>query len=233
MVLLPCYEALYHYPGTLYLLGPVRTVSRSLEKVYSSWASISALPHVTWLSWRQQGGVLTADCHFFAVSPPICSICKSPKHLLYACPRFKLLTHDKMLSTVRSNNICLYFPTSQRIAEATITAENAKGHTTFYFTSKQNQQWSKLALAIAPMVSSHAESGYGSTLLMTCQMFVNAQDGTRIKACGLQAHSPRSYLSDCHYQLRSLSSQVCIVDLPCNPLLCFKSYLCFHLLRGC
>ena len=50
------------------------------------------------------------------------------------------------------------------------------------------------------MVSSHAESGSGSTLFMTCQMFVNAPDGTRITTHGLVdscSSTPRSYLNDC------------------------------------
>ena len=36
-----------------------------------------------------------------------CVTCKVEKHPLYACPKFKSLPHDKMLSTVRSNNLCL------------------------------------------------------------------------------------------------------------------------------
>ena len=149
-------------------LGPVRTISRSLEKVYSSCASniLHFSTSSCYLAQLKAGrGSVNSWLPFCCCVSPICSICKSSKHLLYACPQFKLLTHPKMLSTVRFNNICLYFPTSQRIVEATITAENAKGHTTLYFTSKQNQQWSKLALVIAPMVSSHAESGHYSWLV--------------------------------------------------------------------
>ncbi len=53
------------------------------------------------------------------------------------------------------------------------------------------------ALAIAPMVSSHAESGSGSTLLITCQMFVNAPDSTRTMSHGLvDSGSSTSFISE-------------------------------------
>ena len=40
-------------------------------------------------------------------TPANCSLCKTQKHLLYACPLFKAHPHDKMLATVRSTNACL------------------------------------------------------------------------------------------------------------------------------
>jgi len=36
-----------------------------------------------------------------------CSLCKTQKHPLYVCPQFRSLPHDKMLTMVRSNNLCL------------------------------------------------------------------------------------------------------------------------------
>ncbi len=70
-------------------------------------------------------------------SPPICSICKTLKHPLCACPQFKLLTHDKMYDPIMYvSNLA----TSQRIVEPTIAVENARGHTTLYFTSKRSSK---------------------------------------------------------------------------------------------
>ncbi len=40
------------------------------------------------------------------VSEPNCTFCKTEKHPLYSCTHLKLLPHDKMLATVRSNNLC-------------------------------------------------------------------------------------------------------------------------------
>ena len=36
-----------------------------------------------------------------------CILCKSDKHPLYVCSRFKSLSHDEKLSTLRSNGLCL------------------------------------------------------------------------------------------------------------------------------
>jgi hypothetical protein len=40
-------------------------------------------------------------------SSPSCIVCKTEKHPLYACPRFKLLPHDKKISTLKSNGNCI------------------------------------------------------------------------------------------------------------------------------
>ena len=40
-------------------------------------------------------------------SSPSCIVCKTEKHPLYACPRFKLLPHDKKISTLKSNGTCI------------------------------------------------------------------------------------------------------------------------------
>ena len=36
-----------------------------------------------------------------------CFLYKTLKHPLYSCPQFRSLPHDKMLSTIRSSNVCL------------------------------------------------------------------------------------------------------------------------------
>ena len=36
-----------------------------------------------------------------------CPICKDERHLLYACECFKSLMHDKMLTTLKENKLCL------------------------------------------------------------------------------------------------------------------------------
>ena len=46
---------------------------------------------------------------FAGAADPItsCISCKTGKHPLYICPKFKSLTHDKMLLVLRTNNLCL------------------------------------------------------------------------------------------------------------------------------
>ncbi len=170
---------------------------------------------------------------------PNCSICKTQKHPLYACPQFKLLPHDKMLSTVRSSNVCLNCLKPGHFSKNCGSNNRCKKcqkphHTLLHRESAENKEQSEppstesSALAVAPMVSSYAQSGSGTTLLMTCQMFVNAVYLTQ----ALLLHSyPSDWLnlSNYHCQLRtfaSLASLVCLADLPCNQLPRSQSQLC-------
>ena len=38
---------------------------------------------------------------------PNCLVCKTEKHPLYACPRFKVFLHDQNVSTLKSNGVCM------------------------------------------------------------------------------------------------------------------------------
>ena len=38
---------------------------------------------------------------------PSCVLCKMGKHPLYACTRFKTPSHDKMIATIKENNLCM------------------------------------------------------------------------------------------------------------------------------
>ena len=38
---------------------------------------------------------------------PNCVLCKTDRHPLYACPRFKSLSHDEKISTVKLNGVCI------------------------------------------------------------------------------------------------------------------------------
>ena len=40
-------------------------------------------------------------------SPPVCCLCKTDKHFLFACPRFKALSHEQKRSTIKSNDFCI------------------------------------------------------------------------------------------------------------------------------
>lgn len=60
-----------------------------------------------------------------------CVLCKHERHPLYACSRFKSFPHDKMLFTVRSNNLCLNCLSQViclRIATASTVAGSVRSH---------------------------------------------------------------------------------------------------------
>ena len=42
-----------------------------------------------------------------SASSPNCVVCKTEKHPLYACPRFKSLPHDQKIVTLKSNGVCM------------------------------------------------------------------------------------------------------------------------------
>ena len=42
-----------------------------------------------------------------SASSPNCIVCKTEKHPLYACPRFKSLPHDQKIVTLKSNGVCM------------------------------------------------------------------------------------------------------------------------------
>lgn len=43
----------------------------------------------------------------FAANTSNCLLCKTEKHSLFACPQFKTLTHDRKMSAVRFNDLCI------------------------------------------------------------------------------------------------------------------------------
>ena len=80
---------------------------------------------------------------------PNCFLCKTQKHPLYACLQFKPLPHDKMLSTIRSSNVCLnglkpgHFSKSCR---SNNRCRKCQSHTTLCCTRIQSQLQRTIAL---------------------------------------------------------------------------------------
>ena len=47
------------------------------------------------------------NASFSTVVEEQCNVCKSGKHYLYACPKFKSLPHEEMMSILKSNHLCM------------------------------------------------------------------------------------------------------------------------------
>ena len=114
---------------------------------------------------------------------PNCFLCKTLKHPLYTCPQFKILPYGKMLSTIRSNNVCLNCLKPGHFSKNCGSNNRCRKcqkphHTLLHIDSKsatdnKDQAPERMVastLALAPMVSSYSESSAGSALLMICQM---------------------------------------------------------------
>ena len=112
--------------------------------------------------------------------------------------QLKLLAHDKMLSNVRTSNVCFNCFKPGHISKDCRSNNRCKKcqrphHTLLHSDSKtvtENKEHPSETIvpstvSAAPIISSYAQSGSGSALLMTCQMLVHAPDDTCVQACGL------------------------------------------------
>ena len=61
-----------------------------------------------------------------------CVLCKSEKHPLYACTRFKAMSHDGMITVIKDNDLCMNCP---NIVPASANARNVRSNTILSFTS--------------------------------------------------------------------------------------------------
>ena len=139
---------------------------------------------------------------------PNCVVCKTDKHPLYACPQFKALPHDKMLATVRSNNLCLNCLRPGHFSKNCKSNNHCKKcqrphHTFLHVETKDNHRPKtdspvEEQTSTAIEISSHTQSGSSSsTLLMTCQIAIHAPDGSSIRARGiLDSGSSASFVSE-------------------------------------
>ena len=137
---------------------------------------------------------------------PNCTLCKTQVHPLYVCPQFKSLPHDKMLTVIRSNNLCLNCLKPGHISKSCGSNNRCRRcqtphHTLLHSEAKTpnsskeqappvGEQRHSSTLAVAPLITSNTQPGSsGKSLLMTCQLLVNAPDGSCPHLCCVFADS--------------------------------------------
>ena len=138
-----------------------------------------------------------------------CALCKNEKHPLYVCTRFKSLPRDKMMSTIKSNELCLnclrpgHF--SKQCPSLNRCRKCQKPHHTLIhddgketLPSQSDKTLTSSTSSTEPMVLSHTAAGVTSnTLLMTCQVLVKAPDNSSVKARALlDSASSTSFVSE-------------------------------------
>ena len=130
-----------------------------------------------------------------------CVLCKGEKHPLYACMRFKALTHDKMVSTLKSNNLCMNCLRPGHFVKQCKSAHRCRQcqkphHTLLHYEGQQDS--SSSTGTSAQSVTSNAAPGITSnSLLMTCRVLVDAPDGSSIEARALlDSASSASFVSE-------------------------------------
>ena len=123
-----------------------------------------------------------------------CVVCKSEKHPLYHCSRFKEMSHHRKLSVVRNHNLCMnclkngHFLKNCKSCHHCRTCQ--KPHHTLLHTDAQEP--------LPAIVSSNTATGIvPGTLLMTCQVFIKAPDGSNVKVRALlDSASSSSFVSE-------------------------------------
>ena len=140
-----------------------------------------------------------------------CVLCKSEKHPLYACSKFKSLPHDNKMSTLKSNGLCLNCLRSGHFMKNCSSHHRCRvcqkrHHTLLHLEEKPHVESSvtpvnpasSVPVPAAPITSSHATTGIKSNLLlMTCQVKVEAPDGSSMQARAiLDSGSSASFISE-------------------------------------
>ena len=145
-----------------------------------------------------------------------CTLCKTEKHPMYSCPRFKSLPHEKMLTTVRSGNLCLNCLRPGHISKNCVSNNRCRRcqrphHTLLHSEAKTSNVTKELdtqvtspveqqhSSTVAPvMITSNTQAGaVGKPLMMTCQVLIHAPDGSSIRARGLlDSGSTTSFVSE-------------------------------------
>ena len=137
---------------------------------------------------------------------PNCVLCKTDRHPLYACPRFKPLPHDQKINIVRSKGICMnclrpghfvkqckslhHCKTCQKPHHTLLHIDNTPAPT----LSNSTPTPPKPCLH-APVVS--ATNLSRNPLMMTCMVLVEAPDGSTVKARALlDSASSASFVSE-------------------------------------
>ena len=126
---------------------------------------------------------------------------------MYACTKFKLMSHRKKLSTLKSNDLCM----DQGILSVVKISSHMPQelHHTLLHVNNQNKNppFSTLVNPAEKSVVSNAPVGLKSnSLLMTCHVLVSAPDGSSVEArVILDSASSASFVSECLAQSFSLS----------------------------
>ena len=133
-----------------------------------------------------------------------CVLCKTEKHPLYACARFKSLSHDRMLSTLKTNGLCMNCLRPGHFSKQCQSLNRCRKcsrphHTLLHLEAPSASDKTSLTPVVEHTVSSsHAATGITSSpLLMTCQVLVKASDGSPVKARALlDSGSSSSFVSE-------------------------------------
>ena len=124
-----------------------------------------------------------------------CTLCRPEKHPLYYCPKFKGMTHEQRLSVVKNNGLCMNCLKSGHYLKDCKSSHFCRNcqrpHHTLLHVDVRGPD--------SPLsVTSNTSIGVMTDmLLMTCQVSVQAPDGSKMKARALlDPASSSSFISE-------------------------------------
>ena len=148
----------------------------------------------------------TANCD---PSSNRCILCKTEKHPLYSCQKFRSLPHEEKISTIKVNNMCMNcLGKGHYIADCKSLHRCRKcqnPHHTLLHTDRRERQRDQphhqpaTPLSSEPEVSANAATTRlkPCSLLMTCQVRIIAPDGSSLKVRALlDSGSSASFVSE-------------------------------------
>ena len=149
-----------------------------------------------------------AIASFATTAQPLinCVVCNASKHPLYACPRFKVMSHENKFSTLKSHKLCINCLRPGHFVKHCKSAHRCQKcqkphHTLLHMEAKEEiPDSSPPANPVIPSVtpiSTHAAVGIKSSLLlMTYRVNVVLPEGRSVEARALlDAASSTSFIS--------------------------------------
>jgi hypothetical protein len=144
-------------------------------------------------------------------------LCKTDKHPLYACPKFKVQTPDKMISTLKTDGLCMnclkpgHFVKQCKLLHQVSRMSEAT-HTTRRCTSNPRNfppiAQPSMQPTVNPVLSNTAMGFASNSLLMTCHILVDTPDDSSVETCAIiDSASSASFVSEHPNQTRVLKSR--------------------------
>ena len=131
-----------------------------------------------------------------------CIVCKTDKHPLYTCSRFKSMNHDDKIAVLKSNNLCLNCLRSGHFVKGCKSLHKCRicqkpHHSLLHVEEKASPPNPPAEDSITPISSHVATRIQASVLLMTCYVQVEAPDGSLVRARALlDSASSASFVSE-------------------------------------
>ena len=132
-----------------------------------------------------------------------CVICKTSSHPLFCCGKFKALSHDKMIATVKANDLCINCLRPGHFIKQCKSLRRCREcqkphHSLLHSDAKNSSAGADTSQNTSTTVQSHAATELKpSSLLMTCRVLITSPGGLSTKARALlDSASSSSFISE-------------------------------------